>query len=103
MLALQRQGCHNINLVTPSHVVPQILAALDIAASRGLNVPLVYNSGGYDLPETLELLDGVIDIYMPDFKFWDSEIARKTCAAADYPEVARHALKEMHRQVGDLV
>jgi putative pyruvate formate lyase activating enzyme len=103
MLALQRQGCHNINFVTPSHVVPQILAALEIAASRGLNVPLVYNSGGYDLPETLELLDGVIDIYMPDFKFWDPEIARKTCTAADYPEVARQALKEMHRQVGDLV
>jgi len=103
MLSLQRQGCHNINFVTPSHVVPQVLTALDIAASRGLNAPLVYNSGGYDLPETLELLDGVIDIYMPDFKFWDSEIARKTCAAADYPEVARQALKEMHRQVGDLV
>lgn len=102
MLALQQQDCHNINLVTPSHVVPQILAALDIAASRGLKVPLVYNSGGYDLPETLELLDGVIDIYMPDFKFWDSEIARKTSDAADYPEVARLALKEMHRQVGDL-
>jgi putative pyruvate formate lyase activating enzyme len=103
MLSLQRQGCHNINFVTPSHVVPQVLTALDIAASRGLNAPLVYNSGGYDLPETLELLDGVIDIYMPDFKFWDHEIARKTCAAADYPEVARQALKEMHRQVGDLV
>jgi putative pyruvate formate lyase activating enzyme len=102
MLALQEQGCHNINFVTPSHVVPQILTALDIAASRGLKAPLVYNSGGYDLPETLELLDGVVDIYMPDFKFWDSEVARKTCDAADYPEVARFALKEMHRQVGDL-
>jgi putative pyruvate formate lyase activating enzyme len=103
MLALQRQGCHNINFVTPSHVVPQILAALAIAASNGLSVPLVYNSGGYDLPETLKLLDGVIDIYMPDFKFWDPEIARKTCDAEDYPEVARQALKEMHRQVGELV
>jgi putative pyruvate formate lyase activating enzyme len=102
MLALQRQGCHNINFVTPSHVMPQILTALEIAASNGLNVPLVYNSGGYDLPETLELLDGVIDIYMPDFKFWDPEIARKTCDAEDYPEVARQALVEMHRQVGEL-
>jgi putative pyruvate formate lyase activating enzyme len=103
MLDLQRQGCHNINFVTPSHVVPQILAALEIAASRGLNVPLVYNSGGYDLPGTLEYLDGVVDIYMPDFKFWNSEVASQTCNAADYPEVARQALKEMHRQVGDLV
>lgn len=103
MLGLQRQGCHNINFVTPSHVVPQILGALEIAVSHGLNVPLVYNSGGYDLPETLKLLDGVIDIYMPDFKFWDPEIARATCEAADYPEVARQALVEMHRQVGELV
>jgi putative pyruvate formate lyase activating enzyme len=103
MLMLQRQGCHNINLVTPSHVVPQILAALEIAVPHGLTVPLVYNSGGYDLPETLRLLDGVIDIYMPDFKFWDPEIARTACDAADYPEVARQALVEMHRQVGDLV
>jgi putative pyruvate formate lyase activating enzyme len=103
MLGLQRQGCHNINFVTPSHVVPQILAALEIAVSQGLNVPLVYNTGGYDLPETLKLLDGVIDLYMPDFKFWDPEIARATCDAPDYPEVARQALAEMHRQVGDLV
>jgi len=102
MLGLQRQGCHNINFVTPSHVVPQILAALEIAVARGLNVPLVFNSGGYDLPETLALLDGVIDIYMPDFKFWDPEIARTTCEAPDYPEAARQALVEMHRQVGDL-
>ncbi len=103
MLALQRQGCHNINFVTPSHVVPQLLAGLEVAVANGLNVPLVYNSGGYDRPETLELLDGVMDIYMPDFKFWDPEIARKTCDAPDYPEVARQALMEMHRQVGDLV
>jgi putative pyruvate formate lyase activating enzyme len=102
MLGLQRLGCHNINFVTPSHVVPQILAALEIAAARGLNVPLVFNSGGYDLPETLAILDGVIDIYMPDFKFWDPEIARSTCEAPDYPEAARQALVEMHRQVGDL-
>jgi len=103
MLALQRQGCHNINFVTPSHVVPQILAALELAVPAGLNVPLVFNSGGYDRIDTLRLLDGVIDIYMPDFKFWDPEVARNACNAADYPETARRALLEMHRQVGDLV
>ncbi|MBN1655702.1 MAG: radical SAM protein [Deltaproteobacteria bacterium] len=103
MLALQNQGCHNINFVTPSHVVPQILGALEIAVDRGLSVPLVYNCGGYDRVETLKLLDGIFDIYMPDFKFWSSEIAREACAAPDYPEVARNALLEMHRQVGDLV
>jgi putative pyruvate formate lyase activating enzyme len=102
MLALQRQGCHNINFVTPSHVVPQILAALELAVPAGLNVPLVYNSGGYDRIETLRLLEGVVDIYMPDFKFWDPEIARKACSAPDYPEIARQALLEMHRQVGEL-
>lgn len=102
MLALQRQGCHNINFVTPSHVVPQILAALELAVPAGLNVPLVYNSGGYDRVETLGLLDGVIDIYMPDFKFWDPAVAQQACDAPDYPEVARQALLEMHRQVGDL-
>jgi putative pyruvate formate lyase activating enzyme len=102
MLALQRQGCHNINFVTPSHVVPQILAALELAVPAGLKVPLVYNSSGYDRVETLRLLDGVIDIYMPDFKFWDPEVGRKACSAPDYPEAARNALLEMHRQVGDL-
>jgi putative pyruvate formate lyase activating enzyme len=102
MLALQNQGCHNINFVTPSHVVPQILAALEIAVENGLNVPLVFNSGGYDRVATLKLLDGIIDIYMPDFKFWDSLVAQSSCQAADYPEVARRALAEMHRQVGDL-
>jgi putative pyruvate formate lyase activating enzyme len=102
MLALQRQGCHNINFVTPSHVVPQILAALELAVPAGLKVPLVYNSSGYDRVETLRLLDGVIDIYMPDFKMWDPEVARKACDAPDYPEAARLALLEMHRQVGDL-
>jgi putative pyruvate formate lyase activating enzyme len=102
MLALQRQGCHNINFVTPSHVVPQILAALELAVPAGLSVPLVFNSGGYDRIETLRLLDGVIDIYMPDFKFWDPEVARNACNAPDYPETARQALLEMHRQVGDL-
>lgn len=102
MLALQRHGCHNINFVTPSHVVPQILSALEIAIQQGLSVPLVYNSGGYDLPSTLKLLEGVFDIYMPDFKFWDPQIAESACQAKDYPEIARNALREMHRQVGDL-
>ena len=103
MLALQQQGCHNINFVTPSHVVPQILAALEIAIQHGLNVPLVFNSGGYDRPATLKLLEGVFDIYMPDFKFWDREIAENACQAGDYAEIACSALKEMHRQVGDLI
>lgn len=102
MLALQQHGCHNINFVTPSHVVPQILSALEIAIQEGLSVPLVYNSGGYDLPATLKLLDGVFDIYMPDFKFWEPQIAESACLAKDYPEIARQALREMHRQVGDL-
>jgi len=102
MLHLQETGCHNINFVTPSHVVPQILSALVIAAEKGLHVPLVFNCGGYDKVETLQLLDGIVDIYMPDFKFWDAEIARQTCQAADYRQVACAALCEMHRQVGDL-
>jgi putative pyruvate formate lyase activating enzyme len=103
MLYLQKQGCHNINFVTPSHQVFQILEALPLAIEAGLTVPLVYNTGGYDALETLQLLDGVIDIYMPDFKFWDPAVAGRLCAAGDYPERARQALKEMHRQVGDLV
>ena len=102
MLALQKQGCHNINFVTPSHVVPQILSAVDIAVQNGLRVPLIYNSGGYDRVEALRLLEGVFDIYMPDFKFWDSDIAKSACDAPDYPEIARKALIEMYRQVGDL-
>lgn len=103
MLYLQKQGCHNINFVTPTHVVPQILEALPHAIEQGLNVPLVYNTGGYDSVESLKLLNGIFDIYMPDFKFWDTEMARKYLKAPDYPEKAREALKEMHRQVGDLV
>lgn len=103
MLALQQSGCHNINFVTPSHVVPQILSALIIAAEKGLHIPLVYNTGGYDSVETLKILDGVIDIYMPDFKFWDPEIAAKACGAGDYPGIARAAIAEMFRQAGDLV
>ena len=103
MLSLQKQGCHNINLVTPSHLVPQILAALVLAVDRGLVLPLVYNSSGYDSVETLQLLDGVVDIYMPDFKFWEKESGRCYAIASDYPEQARAAVREMHRQVGDLV
>jgi putative pyruvate formate lyase activating enzyme len=103
MLHLQNAGCHNINFVTPSHVVPQILSAVEIAADNGLSVPLVYNTGGYDRVETLKLLEGVFDIYMPDFKFWEPEIAQTLCNAKDYPEKARRALIEMHRQVGDLI
>jgi len=103
MLTLQKSGCHNINFVTPSHVVPQILSALGIAVEKGLRIPLVYNTGGYDTVETLKILDGVIDIYMPDFKFWDPDIADKACGAKEYPEFARNALAEMFRQVGDLV
>jgi putative pyruvate formate lyase activating enzyme len=103
MLYLQKKGCHNINFVTPSHQAAQILEALPQAIDGGLNVPLVYNTGGYDALQTLKLLDGVIDIYMPDFKFWDPKVAVEVCEAPDYPEIARQALKEMHRQVGDLV
>lgn len=103
MLSLQKRGCHNINFVTPSHQVYQILAALLLAIGGGLKVPLVYNTGGYDAVDTLKLLDGVVDIYMPDFKFWDPAVAAQLCQAEDYPEIARQALKEMHRQVGDLV
>jgi putative pyruvate formate lyase activating enzyme len=102
MLSLQQRGCHNINFVTPSHQVYQILEALLLAVEGGLKVPLVYNTGGYDAMETLRLLDGVIDIYMPDFKFWDPAVAGDLCQAEDYPEIARQALVEMHRQVGDL-
>jgi putative pyruvate formate lyase activating enzyme len=103
MLQLQRMGCHNINFVTPTHVVPQILDGLTYAVEGGLDVPLVYNTGGYDAVETLRLLDGIFDIYMPDFKFWDPEMAGRYLKAADYPEKAREAIREMHRQVGDLV
>ncbi len=102
MLQLQRQGCHNINFVSPTHVVAQILEALTIAIPKGLNRPLVYNSGGYDAPETLNLLDGIFDVYMPDFKFWEPASAKEYCGVSDYPEVARAALSAMHRQVGDL-
>ncbi|MCK4412358.1 MAG: radical SAM protein [Candidatus Eisenbacteria sp.] len=102
MLALQRQGCHNVNIVTPTHVVPALLEALEIAAAHDLHLPLVYNSGGYDAPDALALLEGVVDIYMPDFKFWDPDVAGRYAQAPDYPEWARRAIREMHRQVGDL-
>ena len=102
-LSLQEGGCHNINLVTPTHVVPQILEALLIAAKEGLKIPIVYNCGGYESVETLRLLEGIVDIYMPDIKYSDSEIAQKLSKIKNYWEVAKQALKEMHRQVGDLI
>ncbi len=102
MIGLQNKGVHNINFVSPSHVVPQILEALPLAIEKGLNIPLVYNTGGYDLVETLRLLDGIIDIYMPDYKFSQDIPALFYCKAPDYPGVVQSALREMHRQVGDL-
>jgi putative pyruvate formate lyase activating enzyme len=103
MIQLAERGCHNINFVTPTHVVPQILKSLILAVKDGLRVPLVYNSGGYDRKETLALLDGIFDIYMPDFKFWDEKWADRFCKAGDYRQVAIEAIREMHNQVGDLV
>lgn len=102
MLELQDLGCHNVNLVSPSHVVSQIMAALLIAAERGLRLPLVYNTGGYDSLEMLQLLDGVVDIYMPDMKYADEETARRYSKVVNYPEANQAAVREMHRQVGDL-
>lgn len=102
MLELQAMGCHNINLVTPSHVVAQVLAAVLVAARAGLRLPLVYNTGGYDSPEALALLNGVVDIYMPDVKYGDSAVARRLSHVPDYVAVNRAAVTEMHRQVGDL-
>jgi len=103
MLALQDRGCHNINLVSPSHVVAPILEALTFAARAGLRVPIVYNTGGFDSLEALALLDGVVDIYMPDMKYGDSRIARRLSRVLAYPDANRRAVREMHRQVGDLV
>jgi putative pyruvate formate lyase activating enzyme len=103
MVQLQRTGCHNINFVSPSHFVPHILKALPAAIEKGLTVPLVYNTGGYDSLDALKLLDGVFDIYMPDFKYTRSDVAEKYSQASDYPAVVEAALKEMHRQTGDLV
>ncbi len=103
MLSLWRQGCHNINFVTPTHQTAQILAALPYAIERGLDIPLVYNCGGYEEPATLRFLDGVFDIYMPDFKYGDSETALRFSGTPHYVETAKESLREMHRQVGDLV
>jgi putative pyruvate formate lyase activating enzyme len=103
MIDLADKGCHNINFVTPSFVVPQILEALVLAADAGLDLPLVYNTGSYDSVETIRLLEDIFDIYMPDFKFWEEEPAKSFCSAPDYQEVACAACKEMHAQVGDLV
>jgi len=102
MLELQARGCHNINVVTPEHVVPQLLEALLLAVPRGLRVPIVYNTSAYDSAESLELLDGVIDIYLPDFKCWKPGSAARYLKAADYPAVARERIADMHRQVGPL-
>ncbi len=102
MLDLQTWGCHNINLVSPSHVVPQILAGVHLAAQMGLSIPLVYNTGGYDSQSMLSLLDGVVDIYMPDMKYGDEETAWKYSRVKNYPEINQSTVLEMQRQVGDL-
>jgi putative pyruvate formate lyase activating enzyme len=102
MLGLQEMGCHNINLVSPTHQMPMILTALFEAASRGLSLPVVYNTGGYDSLETLKILEGVVDIYMPDMKYSSASASSMLCGTGDYPEVNRKAVSEMHRQVGDL-
>ena len=103
MLALQKRKCHNINLVTPTHFVPQILKSLKSAIKMGLHIPIVYNTSGYDSVDTLKLLDGIVDIYLPDARYADNEIARKYSSAPNYFEIMKKALNEMHRQVGDLV
>jgi putative pyruvate formate lyase activating enzyme len=103
MLELQALGCHNINWVTPEHVVPQIMEAVPLALAAGLHLPIVYNTSSYDSPDSLALMEGVVDVYMPDLKFATSERARRYVRRADYPDVARAAVREMHRQVGDLV
>lgn len=103
MIRLQDLGCHNINIVTPSHIVPQLIQSINIAAERGLSIPVVYNSGGYDSVEALRLLDGVIDIYMPDAKYGSNDVASALSGAPDYVNVMQAAVGEMHRQVGDLV
>ncbi len=102
MLRLQAQGCHNINLVTPEHVAPQIVEALPEAIAGGLRLPIVYNTSAYDALSSLSLMEGLVDIYMPDFKYWDEASSRRFLRARDYPQAARAAIGEMHRQVGDL-
>ncbi len=103
MIELQAKGCHNINLVTPEHVVPQIIEALPYAIEMGLKLPIVYNTSAYDSIDSLKLMEGIVDIYMPDFKFWSAEKCLRYLGARDYAEVAKQAIKEMHRQVGELV
>src|SRR5262245_11593734 len=103
MLELQAIGCHNINWVTPEHVVPQILESLPMPFARGLELPIVYNTSAYDSLDSLRLMEGIVDVYMPDFKLWTSEAARRYLKRADYPDVARETIAEMHRQVGELV
>jgi putative pyruvate formate lyase activating enzyme len=103
MISLQKRGCHNINFVTPEHVAPQIVEALPHAVALGLRLPLVYNTSGYDSLETLEVMDGLMDVYMPDFKLWDEEACRNYLAASNYPHVVRGVIAEMHRQTGELV
>ena len=103
MLDLQNRGCHNINFVTPEHVVPQILEALPLAVQMGLRLPLVYNTGAYDSMESMQMMEGIVDIYMPDFKYWSNERSQTYLKAKGYPEAARAVIKEMHRQVGDFV
>lgn len=100
MLELEHLGCHNINFVTPTHVMPQILKALELAIPQGLKIPLVYNTGGYELAQIIKFLDGIVDIYLPDMRYADPDAAIKYSDAADYPEYNREALGEMHRQVG---
>lgn len=102
MLSLQERGCHNVNFVTPEHVVPQVIEAIAAAIPRGLRVPIVYKTSAYDSVESLRALEGLVDIYMPDFKTWNPEVSRRLLRAADYPECARAAIAEMHRQVGVL-
>ena len=103
MLWLQEQGCHNLNLVTPTHFMPQILKALGIAKERAFNLPVLYNTSGYESLEALRLLDGIVDIYLPDMRYSDNAAAMKYSVAPDYPEINRTAIREMFRQVGDLV
>ena len=103
MILLQQKGCHNINFVTPTHYVPAILRGLSLAIEKGLSIPLVYNCSGYESLEVVKLLGGIIDIFMPDIKFLDRELVTRYCNAPDYPDVVREVLREMHRQVGDLV
>jgi putative pyruvate formate lyase activating enzyme len=103
MLELQAIGCHNINWVTPEHVVPQILEAVPLAVDGGLRLPIVYNTSAYDSHDSLRLMEGIVDVYMPDFKLWSSETAKRYLKRADYPDVARESIREMYRQVGDLV